>query len=119
MKNDKIIFWVTTGIIFLTQGIAEIFIGMQESTITGLMQLGYPAYFLKLLVVFKVLGAFALILPQVPKMVKEWAYVGFGFDFIFAFLSVWIVSGVNAGLAIPVVAMILLVLSYRSYHKLN
>jgi len=119
MKKDKILFWVSTGIIFLTQGVLEIFIGTSEATIQGLMQLGYPKYFLLLLVVFKVLGATALIVPQVPKMIKEWAYAGFGFDFIFAFLSMYIVGGLTGSLIIPVIAMILLVISYRSYHKLN
>ena len=43
----------------------------------GIRHLGYPEYFGMTLVIFKILGVLALIIPQVPKRVKEWAYAGF------------------------------------------
>jgi hypothetical protein len=72
-----------------------------------------------MLAVFKVLGSLALVLPVVPKRVKEWAYAGFGFDFISAFISLVVVDGLNAAALFPVVALVVLVVSYVSYHKLN
>ena len=48
----------------------------------GIRHLGYPEYFGNALVVFKILGVLALVIPQIPKRVKEWAYAGFAFDFI-------------------------------------
>ncbi len=119
MKKYKIIFCITTSLIFLFEGVVPALTSQSEMSIQGITHLGYPVYFVTLLTLFKVLGAFALILPQVSKCIKEWAYAGFGFDFIFAFISIWIVDGFSGILLIPIIAMITLVLSYRSYHELN
>lgn len=119
MKKHKIIFWVTTTIIFLFEGVMPALTSQSEMSIQGITGLGYPLYFVTLLTVFKVLGSIVLIVPKFPPRVKEWAYAGFGIDFISAFVSIWIVVGFSAMLAIPVIAFIILILSYKSYHKLN
>lgn len=119
MKKYKIIFWITTGLIFLFEGVMSAFTGHSEMSITGITSLGYPIYFVTVIVVFKVLGSLALIVPHVPARVKEWAYAGFGFDFICAFISIWAVSGFGGALALPFVAMVILALSYISHHKLH
>lgn len=94
--------------------------GHSEMAIQGITSLGYPVYFVTLLTVFKVLGSIVLIVPKFPRNVKEWAYAGFGFDFIFAFLSIWIVNGFDLMfLLIPIIAMVVLVLSYHSFNILN
>jgi hypothetical protein len=85
----------------------------------GISHLGYPLYFGNALVVFKVLGALALIIPQVPKRLKEWAYAGFAFDFIFAMISHGAVDGINGQTFIPLIAVAILAVSYVYYHKLN
>jgi hypothetical protein len=85
----------------------------------GIRHLGYPDYFGTALVVFKVLGALALIIPMVPKRIKEWAYAGFAFDFIFAMISHGAVDGINGETFIPLIAVAILVVSYVYYHKLN
>ena len=119
MKKHKIIFWVTTGLIFIFEGVMPALTSQNEMSIQGITSLGYPLYFVTLLTVFKVLGSIVLIVPKFPKNVKEWAYAGFGIDFISAFVSIWVVAGFNATLAIPALAFIILALSYRSYHKIN
>lgn len=119
MKKHKIIFWITTGLIFLLEGVMSAFTGHSEMSIAGITHLGYPLYFVSLIVVFKVAGSLALIIPQIPARIKEWAYAGFGFDFLCAFISIWIVDGFGVALALPFVAMVILVLSYTSYHKLH
>jgi hypothetical protein len=119
MKKYKILFWVTTGIIFLTQGVLTVLTSQTEQAKEGLRHLGYPDHFGKLLVIFKVLGALALIIPRVPKRVKEWAYAGFAFDFISAFVSLLAVDGPVGGSFAPVIAIAFLAGSYFSYHKLQ
>ncbi len=119
MKKQKIIFWITTGIIFLFEGVLVAFTSQREMSIQGITGLGYPLYFVSMIAVFKVIGTLALIIPQVPARVKEWAYAGFGIDFLCAFISIWVVVGFGSGLLLPFVFMILLVLSYRSYHKIQ
>jgi uncharacterized membrane protein len=85
----------------------------------GITHLGYPLYFGNALVIFKVLGVLALIIPQMPKRIKEWAYAGFAFDFIFAAISHGAVDGVNGQTFIPFIALAILGVSYFNYHKLN
>jgi hypothetical protein len=56
-------------------------------------RLGYPAYFLVILGVWKLLGAVALIVPRFP-LLKEWAYAGVVFNLTGALASN-LVSGVT------------------------
>jgi hypothetical protein len=119
MKTAKIIFWVTTIIIFLFEGVMPALTSQTKMAKEGITNLGYPEYFGVLLMVFKVCGSIALIVPQIPARVKEWAYAGFAFDFIAAFISLWIVYGFNAMLILPLVFMVILILSYVNYHKLQ
>ncbi len=119
MKKQKLIFWITTGIIFLFEGVLVAFTSQTDMALEGITGLGYPLYFASIIAVFKVVGSIVLIVPKFPARVKEWAYAGFGIDFLCAFISLWIVIGPGSALILPVVCMILLVLSYRSYHKIK
>ena len=119
MKKYKIIFWVTTIIIFLMEGVMPALTWNSDMAKEGLRHLGYPEYFGLLLVCFKVPGTLALIIPQVPARVKEWAYAGFAFDFISAFISYWAVDGLNGMTFFPLVFLAILILSYISYHKMK
>lgn len=119
MKNQKIIYWITTGLIVLMEGVLPAFTSQTEMAKEGIRHLGYPEYFGNALVVFKVIGALLLLIPQVPKRVKEWAYAGFAFDFIFAGISHFAVDGLDFQSFFPFLFLGLLVLSYLSYHKIN
>ena len=119
MKKYKIIFWTTTIIIFLMEGVLPALTSQTELAKEGIRHLGYPEYFGNALVVFKVLGALTLLIPQVPKRIKEWAYAGFAFDFIFASISHFAIDGVNFQSFFPLIFLGILAASYTSYHKLN
>lgn len=119
MKTNKILFWIPTTMIFLFEGVMPALTGHSQMSINGITGLGYPVYFVTILTVFKVLGAVALVYPNLPRPVKEWAYAGFGIDFICAFVSIWVVMGFSGMVLIPLVAMALLVMSYVYYNKLN
>ncbi len=119
MKTTKITFWITTSLIFLFMGVMPALTGHTEMAKEGTRHLGYPPYFGIALNIFKIIGSLALIIPQVPKVLKEWAYSGFVFDIIFATISLWVVDGFNAMLLVPVLVMAVLLVSYFSYHKLQ
>lgn len=119
MKKAKIVFWVTTTIIFLFESVMTAFTWNTPMAQEGIRGLGYPVYFGAMLMVFKVLGGLALMIPAVSPRIKEWAYAGFGFDFIAAFISLWIVTGLHAMTFFPLVFLVLLVLSYRAYHTMT
>lgn len=118
MKATKIIFWISTGLIFLFEGVMPALFSQKKESIEGFTHLGYPVYFITVLTVFKVLGALALIIPQVPKRVKEWAYAGFAFDFICASVSYLIVDGFGFFAIFPLIVLAVLMISYVCYHKM-
>jgi len=119
MKKAKIIFWTTTIIIFLFEGVMPAFTSQSEMAKEGLRHLGYPQYFGNALVVFKILGVLALIIPQVSNRIKEWAYAGFAFDFIFASISHFAVDGVNFQGFFPLIFLVILAVSYVYHHKIE
>jgi hypothetical protein len=119
MKKNVIIYWISTGFIALLEGVMPAFTSQTEMAKEGIRHLGYPEYFGNVLVVFKILGVLALVLPQIPKRVKEWAYAGFAFDFLFAAISHGIVDGLIGQTFFPVIVLGVLSISYVYFHKLN
>jgi uncharacterized membrane protein YphA (DoxX/SURF4 family) len=118
MKKQKIIFWISTGFLFLTQGIMPIFTYNDPGSQDAMAHLGYPYYFALMLAIFKLIGGLLLIIPTIPNRIKEWAYAGFAFDFVAAFVSLWVTDGLSALVLFPVIAMIILMISYISHHKI-
>lgn len=119
IKTIRIIFWVTTTIIFLFEGVMPALTSQTELAKEGIRHLGYPEYFGIMLTVFKILGSLILIIPQFPARLKEWAYAGFTFDFIAAFVSHWVVDGLSALAFFPLLVLAILLISYYCYHKLR
>ena len=119
MKNQKLFFWISTSLIALFEGVMPALTSQTELAKEGITHLGYPLYFGNALVIFKVLGVLALIIPAIPKRIKEWAYAGFAFDFIFAAISHGAVDGINGNTFFPFIVLAVLAVSYLSYHKIN
>ena len=119
MKKEKIIYWISTGFIFLFEGLMPALTSQTQMAKDGIAHLGYQPYFGVMLVIFKVLGALALILPQVPTKIKEWAYAGFGFVFIAAFVGHASIDGLNGVSFFPLVVFGIMIVSYLYFHKLK
>jgi hypothetical protein len=119
MTKTKLMFWISTGIIFIMEGVLVAFTSQSEMSINGFTSLGYPAYFVSIVAVFKVLGSLVLIVPKISSQVKEWAYAGFAIDFISAFISILVVTKAFAMALFPLVFIVLLIISYTSYRKLR
>ncbi|REH54684.1 DoxX-like protein [Tenacibaculum gallaicum] len=119
MKTKKTIFWITTIIIVLFEGLMPALFSQTELAKEGIKHLGYPQYFGNALVVFKILGALVLIIPKLHKTIKEWAYAGFSFVFLFAAISHAAIDGLTLNSFLPIIALGILVLSYINYHKIN
>ena len=65
------------GITDLTHGGTMLVAG--PSVVGIVTNLGYPAYILKILGVWKLLGAVVIVVPGLPRL-KEWAYAGVFFE---------------------------------------
>ena len=117
MKRINIIYWTATILIFLFEGVMPALTSQTEMAKEGISHLGYPAYFGVMLTVAKVVGCLAIIIPQVPNRIKEWAYAGLTFDFIAAFISLWVVDGFSGMTLFPLIVLGILMVSYVYYHK--
>lgn len=114
MKTGKIFFWIATIIILLWEGAMPLgtMLFAPQYVNAGTKPLGYPDYFAYALIICKVLGVIAIILPMIPAKVKEWAYAGLTFNLIFAILSHIVVDGNIGFIVLPVVVMAILAVSY-------
>jgi hypothetical protein len=119
MKKTKIIFWLTTSIIFFWCGILTIVFFGSETSKAAMTHYGYPPYFGPMVNVFSVIGAVALVLPFVPARLKEWAYAGFALNFIGASVSNWAVDGFSFQVVFPLLFLGILAVSYFQHHKLQ
>jgi len=82
-KRNKIIYWIAT--IWLSLGMISTgtvqllkLKGDGPGSLDTMTHLGYPAYFVTLLGIAKILGVVTLLIPKFP-LLKEWAYAGFFF----------------------------------------
>jgi len=73
--------------------------------------LGYPDYFRLMLGTAKIVGILALVIPQVPLLIREWAYAGFVITTVAAFISHAASGDPLASMAMPLVALGLVVIS--------
>lgn len=79
-KAKAIGYWVTTALVAFaigSGGAAQL--AHMPQNVEGMMHLGYPAYLLTILGVWKVAGTVAILAPGFPRL-KEWAYAGIFFD---------------------------------------
>lgn len=78
-KQRNLLYWLSTGLLafgMAAQGVAQLL--HTQGYVAIIRHLGYPAYFLSLIGLWKLLGVAAILLPGFPRL-KEWAYAGFFF----------------------------------------
>lgn len=113
--NSKYLYWGSTGLVALLALASGAMYFVQPPTET-FAQLGFPDYFRIQLGVAKLVGGVALLVP-LPRWVKEWTYAGFTIDFGSAIIAHLAVGDPLSSAVTPVVALIILLTSYTSYHQ--
>ena len=116
-KRDKIIYWIATiwlSLGMLSTGIVQLFKvkGDGPGSLDSMTHLGYPAYFVTILGISKILGVAALLIPKFP-LLKEWAYAGFFFMMSGAIFT-HIAVGSSMSEIIP--SLLLLILTVVSWY---
>ncbi|MGC5745186.1 DoxX family protein [Chryseobacterium sp. NFX27] len=112
-KRNRIIYWIFT--IWMALGMvstAIVQLMKNEDELRNFTNLGYPAYLMMIIGVWKLLGVVAVLIPKRP-LLKEWAYAGFFFVMSGA-LSSHIIVGDTFGRTFP--ALLLLVLVIISWY---
>lgn len=120
MKKTKILFWVTTIFLLLFEGVMPIstLLFAPEYALVGVNALEYPDYFGYTLITFKTMGAILLVIPNLPRPLKEWTYAGFAFNFIYASISHFVIDGFAVVSFFPLIFVAILAVSYTNYFKL-
>lgn len=98
-------YWTTTTLVALAllSGGAAYLLGAAEP-LRGMAALGYPAYFVTLLGIWKVLGGLAILAPRLP-LLKEWAYAGITFQLSGAAFSHFAMGDPAARVITPLVIL--------------
>ncbi len=107
----KVAYWVTTGLLAGLSAFAGFsYLKGSPQAVQGFTHVGYPQHLRIILGIAKLLGAIALVVPGLPKL-KEWAYAGFTFAWISAFVAHYLAKdGPKAFM--PLVLLIFLFISY-------
>jgi uncharacterized membrane protein YphA (DoxX/SURF4 family) len=116
-KKNKIIYWISTGLVALFELSGAFFIN-SEMAKEGMRHLGLPEWFRWELSIGHIIGGILLVVP-VNKRIKEWVYVAFGIDFISATIAYLSVDGFGMNALSPVIMFGILVVSYIYYHKIQ
>lgn len=106
-KGKKIGYWVTTALLalaYLAGGAGDLSRGPEM--VAGMAHLGYPAYLLLILGVWKLLAVPTLLAPKLPRL-KEWAYAGIVFNLTGASVS-HAASGDGAGKVVTPLVILLI-----------
>lgn len=80
-------YWVSTALVCAAMGFGAIaYLVRLRWNMEGIARLGYPAYLVSILGVWKVLSVVTLLAPGFPRL-KEWAYAGVAFTLSGAVVS--------------------------------
>lgn len=121
-KTIKISYWCLI-VLFSIAMLGDAFGGItkQQAGIDVLNHLSYPIYIMPFLGYLKVLGVIALLQTKFRNL-KEWAFAGFAFNFIGAAVSRAAVGDGTGMVAMPLVMLTVLFVTYwfwRKYDALN
>jgi uncharacterized membrane protein YphA (DoxX/SURF4 family) len=118
MKTTKIMYWAATTIIGLMMVFSAYAYLTDPTMEQGFSHMGYPSYFRVELAIAKLIGAILLLAP-VASRIKEWAYAGFTFTFMSAFIAHIASGDPTQAIVMPLIFLALLATSYITYHKLG
>jgi uncharacterized membrane protein YphA (DoxX/SURF4 family) len=109
----KVAYWVSTGLLAaLSVFAAFTYLLGSPQTAQEFVHVGYPQQLRIILGIAKLLGAIALVVPGLAKL-KEWAYAGFTFAWISAFVAHYLAKdGPKAFM--PLILLLILVVSYAT-----
>jgi uncharacterized membrane protein YphA (DoxX/SURF4 family) len=105
-------YWIATALtafVFLSGGAGEL--ARPAALMAGMAHLGYPAYFVTILGVWKILGGLVVLAPRLSR-VKEWAYAGMFFDLTGAAASHASVGDPPAKIATPLLILCIVIASW-------
>ena len=117
MQKEKRIYWIIT-VIGMVLIVLPSYFAPRAYLIETMHRLSFPAYFNLELDICKIVGVVIILIPAIPGLFKEWAYVAFGILLLSASLAHWLADGVAKGIA-PLVPFAILCVSYYYFRKIS
>lgn len=119
-RRDKTLYFLTTGAVCAVMAFSAVNFNLKEPI--GPMKgafahLGYPDYFRIELTAAKVLGLAALLVPGLPRKIKEFAYFGFGITLVSASIAHFSVGDPALFVIDPLLFLGALVASYSYFRR--
>ncbi|WP_143305745.1 DoxX family protein [Chitinophaga vietnamensis] len=111
MKATKITYWIATTLIALMMLYSASVYLTSDMVKQGFQHLGYPDHFRIELAIAKIVGVVLLLAPA-PAKLREWAYAGFTFTFIAAFVAHSSAGDPIANRLMPLIFLGVLAVSY-------
>jgi hypothetical protein len=110
MQKDKIIYWLSTGLVSgFSIALSIIYVIQFDTVAIEFAELGYPEYLIYPLALAKFVGALVLVFTKYNS-VKDLAYGGFFFNFLIALGSH--IAKSDGEYIVPIIAIVLLGISY-------
>src|SRR5215469_3639222 len=107
----KIAYWVSTGLVAVMSIFAAFaYLSGSPQAVGGFAHVGYPQQLRIILGIAKPLGAIILLVPGLAKL-KEWAYAGFTFAWVSAFVAHYLAKDGPMAF-MPLIPLLLLAISY-------
>ena len=107
----KIAYWVSTLIVVAMMTFSGVmYLTGSPQVVDGFAHMGYPQHLRIILGIAKLLGSIILIMPSL-RLVKEWAYAGFTFAWVIAFIA-HVLAGDGIQSITPLVLLGFLIVSY-------
>lgn len=122
MKRNKIIYRISTGIVSVVMIFSIIsftFFDGYTYPEGAFNHLHLPPYFKVELTIAKVLGVLALLLPGIPKKIKEFTYFGFGITLISAAIAHGSVGDNIFYIIDPLLFLGALIVSYIYFNRIK
>ena len=119
MKKITIAYWIINGLLaaFMIFSSLDNVITGEQSVAFIHDKMGYPVYFIPWIGIAKILGAIAILLPELPARMKEWAYFGFFMDLSTAIYSFVALGEPVSGYAPMFIFVGVLIAAYVLHHK--
>jgi uncharacterized membrane protein YphA (DoxX/SURF4 family) len=111
-RGPSLVFWVATVSVAAELAVGGVWDLLRIDYVRDVVEhLGYPAYLLTIMGIWKVPGAVALVIPRLPRL-KEWVYAGAVINYASAVASHLVVGDGIAAIVAPAALLALTVTSW-------
>ena len=119
MKKTNVLYWVFTGLFSAAMVFSSVGNVMVDDASIQLINgvLHFPEYMIPFLGIAKIMGVLGILIPVLPRWIKEWSYAGLFIDLTGATYAIIYTAGFHVGQLGMLMFFIPGILSYIYFHK--